>query len=104
MPSPEAPSSKGMTMIQLAANIDWLWKALPLEQRLAAAHRAGFQAVEALDPYVASIEDWKKWLTTYQLKLVLINAPSGSSASMAVRGLAAWPGKEEEFQSAFSKC
>jgi len=90
-------------MIQLAANIDWLWKALPLEQRLAAAHRAGFQAVEALDPYVASIEDWKKWLTTYQLKLVLINAPSGSSASMAVRGLAAWPGKEEEFQSAFSK-
>lgn len=90
-------------MIQLAANIDWLWKALPLEQRLAAAHRAGFKAVESLDPYVAPIEDWKKWLATYQLKLVLINAPSGSSASVSVRGLAAWPGKEEEFQSAFSK-
>jgi hydroxypyruvate isomerase len=90
-------------MVQLAANIDWLWKALPLEQRLAAAHRAGFKAVEALDPYVAPIEDWKQWLTTYQLKLVLINAPSGSSADVSVRGLAAWPGKEEEFQSAFTK-
>ncbi|MFM1880239.1 MAG: hypothetical protein RLZZ344_473 [Pseudomonadota bacterium] len=88
-------------MIQLSANIDWLWKELPLEQRLAAAQRAGFTAVEALDPYAATIAQWKEWLAAYHLKMVLINAPSGSSAKMSVRGLAAWPGKEDEFRSVF---
>lgn len=90
-------------MVRLAANINWLWKELPLEQRLLAAGRAGFRAVESLDPYVATIEDWKRWLDASRLTLVLINAPSGSSAHQPVRGLAAWPGKEDEFQAAFSQ-
>lgn len=89
-------------MLRLAANVDWLWKELPLADRLRAAKAQKFHYVEALNPYAASIEDWREWLNESRLKLVLINAPSGSSASQPVRGLAAWPGREAEFKQVFS--
>lgn len=89
-------------MLRLAANVDWLWKELPLADRLRAAKAQKFHYVEALNPYVASIEDWRDWLKDSDLKLVLINAPSGSSASERVRGLAAFPGRESEFKEVFS--
>lgn len=90
-------------MIKLAANIDWLWKELPLQERLKAAKSQGFRFVESLNPYAENIENWQVWLNEYQLQLVLINAPPGSSASASVRGLAAWPGRESEFKDAFSQ-
>ena len=88
-------------MIRLSANIDWLWKELPLAQRLKAAADAGFRCVESLNPYVASINDWRQWLDENQLSLTLVNTPSGSSMEAKVRGLAAWSGKEAEFREAF---
>jgi hydroxypyruvate isomerase len=93
--------TKGYKMIRLSANIDWLWKELPLDQRLKAAASAGFRYVESLNPYAASIEDWKRGLRDNRLSLALINTPSGSSAEAKVRGLAAWSGKEPEFQKLF---
>ena len=89
-------------MLRLAANIDWLWKELPLADKLRAAKAQKFRYVESLNPYAASIEEWRDWLKESGLKLVLINAPSGSSASEQVRGLAAWPGRESEFKQVFS--
>jgi hydroxypyruvate isomerase len=89
--------------MRLSANIDWLWKELPLQHRLAAASQAGFHHVESLNPYVASIDEWQQWLSDNRLTLTLINAPSGSSVEAKVRGLAAWPGKEDEFQKAFDQ-
>ncbi len=90
-------------MIRLSANVDWLWKDLPIPQRLEAAQRAGFHFVESLNPYGARTADWKVWLEANQLALVLLNTPAGSSAKLAVRGLAAWPGKEKEFRLVFEE-
>lgn len=90
-------------MVRLSANIDWLWKELPLHERLQLAAKAGFCHVESLNPYVASIEDWRQWLRDNGLTLTLVNTPSGSSVEAKVRGLAAWPGKESEFRATFAQ-
>jgi hydroxypyruvate isomerase len=89
-------------MIKLAANLDWLWKDLPLDNRLQAASKAGFRHLESLNPYVEDINVWADLLTKNKLELVLVNAPSGSSNDQKVRGLAAWPSKHEEFRFCFS--
>lgn len=88
-------------MIRLAANIDWLWKEYSLEQRLVAARAAGFAYIEAINPYVATVAEWKTWLNSQELKLALINVPAGITATWPVRGLAAWPGAEEAFRAEF---
>lgn len=89
-------------MIKLAANLDWLWKDLPLDKRIQAASKAGFRYLESLNPYVENAGVWADLLDKHILKLVLINAPSGSSGDQKVKGLAAWPSKQTEFRSCFS--
>jgi 2-dehydrotetronate isomerase len=89
-------------MFKLAANLDWLWKELPLQARMESASKAGFHHLESLNPYAQDIQLWKDLLKTHQLELVLMNTPPGSSADQKVKGLAAWPSKQTEFRSCFT--
>lgn len=88
-------------MVKLAANINWLWNGSSTELGLRSARAKGFEFVESLTPYSESAERWHRWLEDLQLKLVLINTPPGSTSSLPVRGLAAFPGREDEFRKVF---
>lgn len=89
-------------MIKLAANLDWLWKDLPLRDRVESASKAGFRYLESLNPYTHDVRAWRELLRTHQIELILVNTPPGSSEDQKVKGLAAWPSKESEFQSCFA--
>lgn len=88
-------------MVKLAANISWLWTGSSTELGLRSARAKGFKFVESLAPYTEPAESWERWLEDFQLKLVLINTPSGSSSDLPVRGLAAFPRREDEFKKVF---
>ncbi len=89
-------------MIKLAVNLDRLWKDLPLDKRIQANSKAGFRYLESLNPYNEDVGVWGDLLAKQALKLVLFNAPSGSSGDQKIKGLAAWPTKQAEFRDCFS--
>jgi hydroxypyruvate isomerase len=66
--------------------------------RFAAAHHAGFSAVELLHPYAEPVEHLKEWLTASRLQCVLINTPFAADGSDT--GCAAIADREQDF---FSK-
>ncbi len=93
-------------MPQFAANLNWLYTELPFAERLAAAARDGFKAVELLSPYSCPAAELKALLTASGLQLVLINTPPGGTdaasidaawASKTSWGTACLPGREAEF-------
>jgi 2-dehydrotetronate isomerase len=86
-------------MLRFAANLTMMYTEFPLLDRFAAAARDGFAAVEYLFPYQYPATDLAARLNQYHLQLILINAPPGNWAA-GERGLAALPGREEEFRSA----
>jgi len=84
--------------MKLAANISLLYPGLPLAERISAAARDGFSAVEILFPYDVPHEDLCAHLHINKVDLVLINTPLGP---MGEKGLASLPGREEEFEIGF---
>jgi 2-dehydrotetronate isomerase len=87
-------------MPRLAANLSLLFPELRFLDRFAAAHRQGFDAVECLFPYAFDRHDIAARLVDNDLKLVLFNTPPGDF-DRGERGLAAIPGREEEFRRGF---
>jgi hydroxypyruvate isomerase len=83
-------------MPRFAANLSTLYPEFPLLDRIEAAARDGFAAVEVQSPYEASAADWGRALDEAGVPLVLLNSPRGGQA--ADRGLAALPGREAEFE------
>ncbi len=84
-------------MPRLAANLDWLYtEHAPLE-RYAAAARDGFRAVESLFPYGHRAAELRARLDAHGLEQALVNAPPGDR-SRGERGLAALPGREDDFR------
>jgi hydroxypyruvate isomerase len=79
-------------MPRFAANISLLYPEWPLIDRVAAAARDGFAAIEVQQPYEVADAEWRRALDAARVQAVLINAPAG-----AERGLAALPGREAEF-------
>lgn len=65
-------------MPQFAANLTMLFTELPFLERFAAAHKAGFKAVEFLFPYAWPAQQIKDLLDEHQLQLVLHNLPAGN--------------------------
>ena len=63
--------------------------------RFAAAHHAGFSAVELLHPYAEPVEHLKDWLAASRLQCVLINTPFAPDGSDV--GCAAIVGREHDF-------
>ncbi|WP_375688325.1 hydroxypyruvate isomerase family protein [Pseudooceanicola sp. LIPI14-2-Ac024] len=89
-------------MIRFAANISFLFKDLPIADRILAAAEAGFDGVEVLFPYDVPVPDLTRALALTGLPMVLINAPPPNYTGGA-RGFAAVPGGEQRFQYDFRR-
>lgn len=84
-------------MIRFSANLGFLWTELPLLDRLEAAARAGFRAVELHYPYATPPETVKAICARLGLTLLGVNTDIGAPPGQHA-GLAALPGREREFQ------
>ena len=84
-------------MPRFAANLSMMFTEVPFLDRFARARAAGFEAVEFLFPYEHPAEEIARRLQDNGLKQVLFNAPPGDWAA-GERGIAALPGRGEEFR------
>ncbi|XP_062996200.1 putative hydroxypyruvate isomerase [Elgaria multicarinata webbii] len=91
-----------MAPLRFAANLDWLFQEqTTLPQRMEAAARAGFRAVELGFPYVCDAEDLQAAAERAGLEVVLLNTPPGNQ-DKGDRGLGAVPGRQPEFREALA--
>jgi len=89
-------------MPRFAANISTMYPEHALLDRIGAAARDGFAAVEVQGPYAATSADFGRALREAGVELVLMNAPQGN-ADADERGLAALPGREREFEASLGE-
>jgi hydroxypyruvate isomerase len=82
-------------VFRFAANLNMLFAEYAFRDRFAAAHHAGFRAVELLHPYAEPVEHLKEWLGASGLQCVLINTPFSPEGGDA--GCAAIAGREKDF-------
>jgi hydroxypyruvate isomerase len=85
-----------------AANLTMLFTEVPFLERFALAKAAGFTCVEYLFPYDYPAAELKRQLEIHGLRQVLFNLPSGDWAK-GDRGIAADPGRVEEFRAGIPK-
>ncbi|GAD08741.1 hydroxypyruvate isomerase family protein [Gluconobacter sp. NFX36] len=84
-------------MPAFAANLTMNYPELEFLERFDAAARDGFKGIEFLFPYDFDRHDLKARVGGNDLHVALFNAPPGNW-DQGERGLAALPGREEEFQ------
>lgn len=84
-------------MIRLAANLSMMFNEWSFMDRFQAAHDNGFDAVEYLFPYEFDAEEIGAALQRHQLTQALFNMTPGDWAA-GDRGLAALPGRKDEFR------
>jgi hydroxypyruvate isomerase len=84
-------------MPRFAANLSLLYPEHDFLDRFAAAAADGFQAVEYIFPYAHDPKVLATRLAEHGLQQVLFNAPPGDS-ERGERGMAALPGREDEFR------
>ena len=89
-------------MIRFSANIGLLWPDRPLPERMRAAARAGFRAVEMHFPYDVPAAEVAEVARGEGLTLLGINTHPGRMERRD-RGLGAVPGREREFQAAIEQ-
>lgn len=87
-------------MTPLSAHIGYLYADLPLHDRLAAAARDGFTAVEHPEPWEIPASEMARRLA--DLDLVFPQLSSGMGAP-GEKGLAALPGRAGEFRAGFAR-
>jgi hydroxypyruvate isomerase len=83
-------------MPKLAANLSMMFQEVGFLERFALAAAAGFRGVEYLFPYDFSAADIAARLKEHRLTQALFNLPPGDW-SKGERGLAALPGREQDF-------
>lgn len=86
-------------MPRFSANLGFLWPDRPLIERIEAAARAGFQAIELHWPYDVPAAAVKEACRRHGLKLLGLNTRLGDAARGDF-GLAAVPGREAAFHAA----
>lgn len=85
-------------MLNLSANISLLYPELPFLDRVEAAARSGFKAIEVMYPYdYASASELAAALRDTGLVLSVLNAPPGDYAQ-GERGLACLAGNEQQYR------
>jgi len=89
-------------MPRFAANLHYLFTEVAFLDRFAAAADAGFRAVEFQVPYDHEPAQLRERLDRHGLRMVLFDAPMGDW-SAGDRGLAAVPGREEEFRASLPR-
>ena len=87
-------------MPRFSAHLSMLFPEHPFLERFAAAREAGFEAVEYWYPYTYPAERLAEELERHHLRQALINLPPGD-VEAGDQGLAALPGREDEFREAF---
>jgi hydroxypyruvate isomerase len=87
---------------RFAANISMLFTEVPLLQRVGAAARAGFKAVEVQFPYELRAQALRDELDAHRLTMVLHNLPGGDWAA-GDRGIACQPARVDEFRAGVAK-
>jgi 2-dehydrotetronate isomerase len=93
-------------MPKFAANLSFLYQGLPFLERVGAAARDGFKAVECLFPFDTPPKDLRAALAGHEMRIVLHNAPVGGADAAGFasawqhgeRGTACIPGKAAEFR------
>ena len=83
-------------MPRFAANLSMMFTEVDFLDRFGAAARAGFKAVEFLFPYAHPAGEIKARLDEHGLEIALFNFYPGDWDA-GEKGLAAMPGREEEF-------
>jgi hydroxypyruvate isomerase len=83
--------------MRFSANLGLLWPDRPLLQRIEAAARAGFRAVELHWPYDVPASEVAAAVRRTGVALLGINTSPGNFAA-GERGLGAVPGREQDFQ------
>ncbi|XP_044298775.1 putative hydroxypyruvate isomerase isoform X1 [Varanus komodoensis] len=87
-----------MAPLRFAANLNWLFQEQPtLPQRMEAAARAGFRAVELGFPYSCGAPELRAAAERTGLEVVLLNTPPGNQ-DKGDKGLGAVPGRQPEFR------
>ncbi len=89
-------------MPKFAANLTMMFNEVSFPQRFAAAAKAGFNAVEFLFPYDHAPHEVAQWLQENNLENALFNLPPGDWAA-GERGIAALPGREQEFRASVAR-
>ena len=89
-------------MPRFAANLSMMFNEWSFLDRFAAAADVGFKAVEFLFPYDFSPEDVAVRLKAAGLEQALFNLPPGDWAA-GERGIAALPGRQDEFRTSVAK-
>ncbi|HEX2531025.1 MAG TPA: 2-oxo-tetronate isomerase [Burkholderiaceae bacterium] len=84
-------------MPKFAANLTLMFNEVPFLQRIDAAARAGFKAVEFQFPYDHAASEIAERLKRSELENVMFNMPPGDWTAGA-RGTAALPGYETQFR------
>jgi 2-dehydrotetronate isomerase len=92
-----APFPGAAVLPRFSANLGLLWPDRPLLQRIEAAARAGFRAIEMHWPYEVPAAEVASVARRNGLTLLGINTAPGDFARGEV-GLGALPGREREFQ------
>jgi hydroxypyruvate isomerase len=88
-------------MPRFGANLTMLYPEHDFLDRFAAAAADGFTGVEYLFPYAHDARELRARLDEHGLQQVLFNAPPGDWDA-GERGVAAVPGREDEFKSGFA--
>jgi len=80
--------------MKFSANLGFLWLELPFLERIHAAGRAGFRAVECHFPYDTPATETKAAMTAAGVEMISLNTALGSQDGDF--GIAAVPGREAE--------
>lgn len=89
-------------MPKFAANLSFLYAELPFLDRIAAAAKDGFPAVEYVGPYDFPEEEVAAALKAANVKQALFNLPAGDWAG-GERGIGCLPDRAEEFKAGVDK-
>ena len=86
-----------MTPFAYSAHLGYLFTDLPMQERVAAAARAGFAAIEHPAPYDVPAEEMASWLQAAGLRYAQLALPSGD-ATKGEKGIGIFPDRREEFR------
>ena len=87
-------------MLKFSAHIGYLFKERALIDRIDAAAKAGFTAIESRFPDGVSAADFKRAAERNNLKVLGINTPQGGEGEF---GLCALPGRQDDWRAAFAQ-
>ena len=89
-------------MPKFAANLTWLFKELPLVDRVRAAAEAGFEGVEVLFPYDVNAQELRDACVIHGVEMALINSPPPNYTG-GDQGWAAVPELQSRFRKDFGR-